>query len=503
MKTSSIRKQRGALGLMMAMMMLVLVLFAALAIDMARLTYQQQALQSVADVAALEVSRSNPYFIDGDMTSIASELEAKYEGKVDTLTVKPGSAKIEGNQWVFSKSKPSVPTFNSDYPAAQVVVTKKVDKSMIAGGLFDNNKVELTATAAIQKSGVVRFGIGTELLNVNAKQSELLNSIFTGILGSPVNLSAAGYKGLVDTQIMLGSLVNQATIGSMNEVLNSNLELANLSEFLDLDGGVGALLNQVSALDVKVGDILGITPGRESAALGTTLSALDIIRASVYAAHEGNGIELDNLGITIPGVSSINANLKVVEAPQFKTVLLPIKEGDNTLVKTSQLDLSLVVDLVPGLGVGTITVDAKGAESTAKIIEVGGDENGKYIKVQVSSSLSDFDISLGMLDSLITADINVTVSEALPSIIKVSLSDLSSEEVYTKKISNLISFTDINSTIKILGIISLGDSGVLNGIVSSLLSDVLLPTLGLLGVSLNETTIWVDAAGTTQYGLIQ
>ncbi|MGO2458253.1 pilus assembly protein TadG-related protein, partial [Vibrio casei] len=36
----------------MAMIMLVLVLFAALAIDMARLTYQQQALQSVADIAA-------------------------------------------------------------------------------------------------------------------------------------------------------------------------------------------------------------------------------------------------------------------------------------------------------------------------------------------------------------------------------------------------------------------------------------------------------------------
>lgn len=522
MKTSIVRKQRGALGLMMAMIMLVLVLFAALAIDMARLTYQQQALQSVADIAALEVSRSNPYYIDPDNSSgIESDLETKYqsEGKVDTLTVEFGSAAIVDNYWTFSDTLPSTPSFDEDYSAAQVVVTKTVPKSMIAGGLFNGETVELTATAAIQKSGVVRFGIGTELLSIDTEQSALLNSIFSGVLGSSVNLNAASYQGLANTQIMLGSLVNEAALGSIDGVLNSNLELANLSEFLNLDNGVGDLLNQVSALDVKVGDILGITPGRESAALATTLSALDIIRAAtIYAGNGESGISIPTVDANILGLASSTASLNIIEAPKFNVALLPIKAGDEPSVETEQVNLELFNKVnVLGLAGVNINIRAKGAEAKAKIIDSNMDENGRYIDIEITRNLASIDIdeiSVTILDLL---GIKITLLKAEPEVtltnnnmrdeVRVYLSEIPEDGMYTKVLSNNNLGINVEANVSIVGL-SLGlglldANSILGSLISELLSKLLLPTLSTVGVSLNNATLWVDAAGTTQYGIIK
>ncbi|RCS68359.1 pilus assembly protein TadG-related protein [Vibrio casei] len=516
MKTSIVRKQRGALGLMMAMIMLVLVLFAALAIDMARLTYQQQALQSVADIAALEVSRSNPYYIDPDNSSgIESDLETKYqsEGKVDTLMVEFGSAAIVDNYWTFSDTPPSTPSFDEDYSASQVVVTKTVPKSMIAGGLFNGETVELTATAAIQKSGVVRFGIGTELLSIDADQSALLNSLFSGVLGTSVNLSAVSYQGLANTQIMLGSLVNEATLGSIDGVLNSNLELANLSEFLKLDGGVGALLSQVSTLDVKVGDILGITPGKESAALATTLSALDIIRAAtIYAGNGESGISIPTVDADILGLTSSTASLDIISAPKFKVALLPIKAGDEPSVETEQVNLELFNKVnVLGLAGVNINIRAKGAEAKAKIIDSNMDENGRYIDIEITRNLASIDIdeiSVKLLVTLLKArpTVELTNNNIIDEV-RVYLSEIPEDGMYTKVLSNNNLGINVEANVSIVGL-SLGlglldANSILGSLISELLSKLLLPTLSTVGVSLNNATLWVDAAGTTQYGIIK
>lgn len=525
MKTSIVRKQRGALGLMMAMIMLVLVLFAALAIDMARLTYQQQALQSVADIAALEVSRSNPYYIDPDNSSgIESDLETKYqsEGKVDTLTVEFGSAAIVDNYWTFSDTLPSTPSFDEDYSAAQVVVTKTVPKSMIAGGLFNGETVELTATAAIQKSGVVRFGIGTELLSIDTEQSALLNSIFSGVLGSSVNLNAASYQGLANTQIMLGSLVNEAALGSIDGVLNSNLELANLSEFLNLDNGVGDLLNQVSALDVKVGDILGITPGRESAALATTLSALDIIRsATIYAGNGESGISIPTVNAGILGLTSSTASLDIISAPKFKVALLPIKAGEEPSVETEQVNLVLtanldILNLVSGfikvIDPFPVVITAEGVQAKATLISSEYNNGDPYVVFNIERNLTSVQIQpigirlrllLGLVNINITLNVDVTITDFEGNSIQ--------QIVYLKDMPTQVDITggyQFNTHIRLeSGTLA---SHILNPLISiltplinSVLEEVLLPTLTNVGVGVGTTTLWVDAAGTTQYGIIE
>ena len=514
MKSKSASKQHGAIGLMMAVAMLALVLFAALAIDMARLTYQKQALQSVADIAALEVSRSNPYFIDGDMSAIENELEAKYQAqdKVTSLEVRSGSAKIEDSQWVFSESEPSATAFNSDYSAAQVVVTKSVPQSMIAGGLFGDNTVVLTARAAIQKSGVIRFGIGTELLNIDSAQSNLLNSVLSGLLGTSIDLGIGGYQGLADTKIMIGSLVNQVGIASVEEVLSSQLELANLSDYLNLDDGVGKLLDQVSQLNVTVGDIIGISPGRESAALATTLSALDIIRAAAISAGNGkNGIDISIDEVIIPGVTDLNVEAEFIESPQFEVSLLPIQAGSEPSVSNEQINLRLKsgVKLLTLLSVTDLTLEVEGATAEATIVSSGQDGNGTYINIEVTRSISDIRAKLTALLGLISADIQLSVNNSpLKNNIIVYLTDLDAQKPTVFDIAEMdtnkkISFSIDSVSVSVLGLLNadLAKSNLvaaLNGLL-----DLVMPILSKLGLSLNETTIWVDAAGTTQYGLIK
>lgn len=516
MKSKSASKQHGAIGLMMAVAMLALVLFAALAIDMARLTYQKQALQSVADIAALEVSRSNPYFIDGDMSAIENELQTKYQAqdKVTSLEVRSGSAKIEDSQWVFSESEPSATAFNSDYSAAQVVVTKSVPQSMIAGGLFGDNTLVLTARAAIQKSGVIRFGVGTELLKIEPSESSLLNSVLSGLLGTSINLGVAGYQGLVDSKIMIGSLVNQVGIASVDEVLNSQLELANLSDYLNLDDGVGELLDQVSQLNVTVGDIIGISPGRESAALATTLSALDIIRAAaIYAGNGKTGISIPNLDVNVLGLVSASGSLSIIEAPKFKVALLPIKAGEEPMVENTQLDLVLTneVNVLGLLGV-KINMRVKGASSEAKITDSNDDSYGRFIDIAVTRKLTSIkidEISVKAL-SLITLlkakpEVTLTNNNAYDDV-RVYLSDIPADGFYEKSLSTNNLGIVVDANVSVLGIglgLLLDADGILGGLISDLISGLLMPVLNVLGLSLNDTTVWVDAAGTTQYGLIK
>ncbi|HBV77719.1 MULTISPECIES: pilus assembly protein TadG-related protein [Vibrio] len=574
MKTSIVRKQRGALGLMMAMIMLVLVLFAALAIDMARLTYQQQALQSVADIAALEVARDNPYYIDGDMDSIEGELIAKYkdeEGKVDTLEVQPGSAAIVDDYWTFFPNS----TYSDErpYSAAQVKVEKTVPKSMIAGGALDDNTVKLTATAAIQKSGVVRLGIGSELISADL---------------SIVDLSAVGYSGLVKSNIRLNDLIPflpgiDLSAITPEEVLSTEISASDLlyayADVLrlnhDEDGDISIFKSQLDAIanlvdgvsavpNLTLGQLLELSSTQPFAALGANLNALDLVKATLYAANKVNSVSSPEIDINIPGVVSANSTLELIEAPQFKVALLPIKEGDDLSVSTEQVDLTANISLLSGtlsslenlldalpilsnpvkVEISPIVIHAKGAQATAILLS-GDFDDDLNLKVNQSLGTVEIDdfgvrvtvevgVDLGILGlSFVKVPIDITLTQndasgqapdldlsAQETNILVSLSNLPLEQtIYAEEIS-------INTHLRVASSEPDFSGGLISGLVqglvlplvtpivntlisalpsllSPIINDVIVQSLSGLGVNIGTTTVWVDAVGTTQYGIIK
>ncbi|MGO2324164.1 pilus assembly protein TadG-related protein [Vibrio casei] len=575
MKTSIVRKQRGALGLMMAMIMLVLVLFAALAIDMARLTYQQQALQSVADIAALEVARDNPYYIDGDMDSIEGELIAKYkdeEGKVDTLEVQPGSAAIVDDYWTFFPNS----TYSDErpYSAAQVKVEKTVPKSMIAGGALDDNTVKLTATAAIQKSGVVRLGIGSELISADL---------------SIVDLSAVGYSGLVKSNIRLNDLIPFLPGIDLNaltpeEVLSTEISASDLlyayADVLrlnhDEDGDISIFKSQLDDIadlvdglssipNLTLGQLLELSSTQPFAALGANVNALDLVKATLYAANKVNSVSSPEININLPGVVNANSTLDLINAPQFKVALLPIKEGDEPTVSTEQVDLTANLSLLSGtlssledtldalpiisnpveVEISPIVTHVTGAQATATLFNDDVDFNLRVNQSLGTVVIDDFVVTVTVKVTtiginLVEIPIHFTIAQNNGNIaseqndVMLGFNQMPFDEIFTPE-SNLVgvSFSVSDSEVDAgggliqllesldpLGLLGLVDSvlGTANALVfpltnaliselpvllSPIINDVIVQSLSDFGVNIGSTTVWVDAAGTTQYGIIK
>ncbi len=143
------RYQSGALTLWLATALLSLVIFTSVAIDTARLAFQRQQLQSVADLSASEIGLNNPYFIQPEaVENWEAILTDKYQQQVDDIVIQNGYALIQDNRWIFNPS-PSAAT--DGYPATKVVATKTVPQSMIAGGLFNDNQM-----CIILKKGKIR-----------------------------------------------------------------------------------------------------------------------------------------------------------------------------------------------------------------------------------------------------------------------------------------------------------------------------------------------------------
>lgn len=568
MKTNTLKKQTGAVGLMMAAMMLVLVLFTALALDTARLHYQQQALQSVADIAALEVSRANPYFIAGDNSELEQTLEAKYknEGQVDTLSIQTGAAKLSEGKWVFEEESVSE---DVPYSAAKVIVKRTVPRSMIASGFFDNEEVTLTAQAAIQQTGVVRLGVGSELISADL---------------SIVDLSAVSYGGLVKSNIRLNDVISvlpNVDLATMtpNEILTTEISVSDLlyayADVLrlnhDEDGEISVFKSELSTIaslvnglssvpNLTLGQLIELSSTQPYAALGANIDALGLVKATLYAANKVNGITAPEISINIPGVVSANSTLKLIEAPQFKVGLLPIKEGDEFSVSTEQVDLTANISILSNtltylekllnalplldnpvkVEISPIAIHAKGAQATARLLS---DNFSNNLNLKVNQSLGsitidDFEIRVTVEVGIsswslvkVPIDIRLTQNDSngeVPDLgissqevdIPVQLSALPFEEtIYAENIS-------INTHLRIASSEPDFSGGILNSVVqglvlplvvpivnslistlpsllSPIINDVLVQSLSGLGINIGSTTVWVDAAGMSQFGLIE
>ncbi|NAX20077.1 pilus assembly protein TadG-related protein [Vibrio sp. V39_P1S14PM300] len=541
------RRQRGAIGIGLVAAMLSLILFASLAVDTARLVYQRQSLQSIADLSALEVVRSTPYFVDDAVkTQLETALSNKYQDKISSVQVRFGTARVVDNQWVVDTDDSP----ENGYSAAQVIVTKVVPQSMIAGGLFNNATMTLTAQAAIQKSGLIRFGIGSKTLAT--KESNILNAVLSDALGIDVDLTVADYQGVANSTIKLSNVLTELAIkeglATPQEVLDASINIADLmttyvslltnddDATYGLDLVVDQLALAVGLPEVVLGDILTIPDGSntQAAALTSDLNALDLLTATVYAANQNNFLSIPDLSLGIPGVLSSTSQVSVIEPPQFTIATLPVVAGMEPKVTNAQTQVNIEADLdlfglisigdVTDISTTPLSIQVDTSQSTATLTDVA-DNTANFSTL---SSLADISVDnltitatiLG-IDIDITAQINVENKDPVSNTLSIDLEDVATADgSYVVTVTRDQEFstsvvltveTDINA-IPILGplikaIVNNTLLATLNPLVStivdSLLSDLLIPILESLGLQVGGADMWVDAANVSQYGLIE
>lgn len=348
-------RQRGAIGLMAAATLALALILMLLVVDTGRLYMEQRKLQRVVDTAALEaVSRGGTCLPGLTAASYAGQSATRNGFTVDvnnTLAITCGSLLTGAN---------GLRTFTVDatQAAAVKVVASRTVTTSFAGGLQTlvsggavslNTQLNASAVAGKPLPNVAQLNIRSTLVNISTAQSSILNPLFTGLLGGNVNLTAAGWNGLLNTDVNLLGYLNQLAInlnvaaGNYTQLLNTQTTVTQLIraavQVVQLNGGTADVMAALGNLQVAaganvspvmLGDILQLQTGTTAAGLDANLQLLQLVQGVVQLANSKSAVAA-TLPVSVLGLANVTVRVKVIEPPQFSAI------GDPALAKASPL----------------------------------------------------------------------------------------------------------------------------------------------------------------------
>jgi uncharacterized membrane protein len=347
-------RQRGAIGLMAATTLSLAVVLMLLVVDTGRLYMEQRKLQRVVDNAALEaVSRGGNCLPGLTAASYVGQSAVRNGFIVDTNNT------LATTCGTLVTAATGLRTFTVDatQAAAVKVAASRTLTTSFAGGvqaLFSGSAVSLNTTlnasavAAKPQQTVAQLNIRSTLASIDTAQSNILNPIFSGLLGGNVNLTALGWDGLLNTDINLLSYLNQLAInlnvaaGNYSQLLNTQATVTQLIQaaatVVQRSGATAEVMTAlgnlqlaaINAAPVKLGDILQLQSGTTAAGLDANLQLLQLIQGVVQLANSKSAVAA-TLPISVLGLANVTVRVKVIEPPQFSAI------GDPALAKADPL----------------------------------------------------------------------------------------------------------------------------------------------------------------------
>ncbi|MBJ7371290.1 MAG: hypothetical protein JHD19_07535 [Pseudomonas sp.] len=377
-------RQRGAIGLMAAATLSLALVMMLLVVDSGRLYMEQRKLQRVVDTAALEaVSRGGNCLPGLTAASYAGQSALRNGYVVDaanTLATTCGT---------LATAASGVRSFTVDatQSSAVKVAASRTVTSSFAGGvqaLFSATPVSLNTTlnasavAAKPQPTVAQLNIRSTLASIDTAQSNILNPLFSGLLGGNVNLTAVGWDGLLHTDINLLKYLDQLAIdlnvgaGNYTQLLNTQATVTQLIQaaatVVQLNGATAQVVTalgqlQVAAINaapVRLGEILQLQTGTTAAGLDANLQLLQLVQGVVQLANSKSAVAA-TLPVNVLGLAGVTVRVKVIEPPQFSAIGDPARAKadplgpDRIYVRTAQVRTLLSVNLPVLSGVTGLT----------------------------------------------------------------------------------------------------------------------------------------------------
>lgn len=375
--------ERGASAVLVAIFMsLILIVVAAIAVDLGMQRVVRSDMQAVADVVALDTARHlqgkavNSYTPD-ERSAIQSAFQKSLQANQDSL------GELERYDWEFVRQREDtgrwevLPRWSSAAvpDGVQVTVDGRVDFTFGRVAGIEQGGASRAAIAT-RSTPAVCVTVGTRALTLDTSTgglSPLLDLILK------VNLGAVGYDGIASLKnvtIPLADLLVELDIGTVEKLASTNISLLSfvvaVADVLEKNGALAeaALLRAirvgVSGAGLRLADILALKAPDELAGLTADLNVLDILSAGIIAANGERAI-----GLEVPGLAS----LKVIEPPQVACGVPPVTAQSAQIRLTvnpavpSGLTLGLVgaqVDLNVQVARGTATVSELACASPAR-----------------------------------------------------------------------------------------------------------------------------------------
>jgi uncharacterized membrane protein len=344
-------------------------------IDSGRLYMEKRSLQRVADMAALEAASLNGSCAGASTANSYATQSATRNGftvtdSTRTLTTRCGLLSTGAD----SRRSFVVDATKSD--AIQVIVSHTVARSIAAGigAMFDTTPtppdIQLTAVAVATPPlpPLAQLTINSTLATVDSSQAGLLNTLWGGLLGGTLNLSAVGYNGLANTNINLLSYLDQLAIdvnakaGDYTALLATNVSIKQLlttaatvlpqnnSAVQAAISGLLSVSTIASGSTIRLQDLLSVQNGLPSAGLNTNLNVFSLVQGFVQVANSKSAVYA-TVPANVLGLVGLSTKVKIVEPSQLSAAGDPRLATANSTdpnqiyVRTAQVRTLTTVDL--------------------------------------------------------------------------------------------------------------------------------------------------------------
>lgn len=409
------RDERGAVVPMVAIMLTVILVSAAFAVDLGKQRVVRQDMQALADVVALDMARHirgrSVETIEADPewdATLAQSIARNDSTLGDTPEVEVVLGRVDPDTRAFT-----VLTGAAEPNGVRVTAGSAIDFAFVPGsGAATRDAVAATEPLAC-------FRMGSFALALDSGNGALLNAL----VGDALNLGVLSYDGLADAEVSLLGLAAELGAASADEVLS--LPKVGLGAFLlatatvlEREGGSSAdvmLLETIAATvpalaPVSLADLVSLAPGADSA-MSAGLNVLDLVATSAFVANGENAVAIPGLqaGLGLTGTNLTN-ELTVIQRPQVGCG--PV---DEAAASTSQIfiDLGGTLAETPSILGNEVSVDltldleVAEANGILKDVQCGTWEPGSPDTMRV-------DVADGLLKATLTLDIEITGLFGLP-----------------------------------------------------------------------------------------
>ena len=351
-------KQQRGFALLFAFFLLTLLAALATAIDIGRLYLAQRTLQQEANIAALDAARvvsqchsTQTPTVAGLTTSVEESLArngvADPDASYESWVVEHGNVVV--HQATQFRQLETAPIADSD---AVRVTLQRVLPTPIMPFLRSNPNQPLTASATATQSALGSLSVGSTLLGL---EDGIVNALLSALLGGNVTLGAVGYQGLLDVDVTVETLALALglTVQDLSDPLVLQTETPLLGDLIDdlateLSGIASAqVIGTLQALASQTTNNVPIPLDQILQPVGAALGELpianlgELLLAAALATYADPGELLAPialpLSVSLPGVTSLESFIRVIEPPQFSG----LGRAGEVSAQTSQIRLML------------------------------------------------------------------------------------------------------------------------------------------------------------------
>lgn len=456
--------ERGAAAVVLAVMISVLVVFAAFAVDLGMQRVARRDMQALADVIALDMVRQ----LDGRTQAVIKATNDWRGGLEKTLR---RNLNLSGTPTISTQQEqrdavatvagepltvrvrmglldPVTGAFTDTIPYPDVPNAVRVTTATSVDFAFTSGSGGVSRTAYAQTEANACFSVGSFLAGLNEDPDSLV-ALLNPILGD-TDLTVASYQGLANSDISLLQLIQASDInvGTLEGLLSaSDISVADIflasAEVLTDEKGAANLLNAellerlagltlVGDVTIPIGNLIDLTTAGDGA-LDANFNLLDLVAGAVSFANGTNFAGVHPLDLDLPNLASATSSVTIIEAPHLacgragavaRTAQVNVNAGG--MVGSTVL-LPLGGTLTVG---GPLTVSAGIGQATGTLGEVTC--NPDVIPINVATAVSSASVALPLaitgddiglssnvpgIPGLLTADISLgqTINAALPT----------------------------------------------------------------------------------------